>query len=140
MSELDSQARARALQGATFATLRGRAITQEAKALVGDLCEQVTAYEIAREVRKNQRKSTGAKFQQAVGAFLADLLLAQTGDKPRLWVFRALHAEAFTGEPFGFRMFSPLVRALEGLGFIEHCVYRKPYPGLLSEESARLAR
>lgn len=111
--------RARALQGATYATLRGRAITQDAKALVKDLCEQVTAYEMTSKARKNQRKSTAAKMQQAVGAFAADLLLALSGNDPRQWVYRALHAQGFTGEPVTYRMFSGLVGAMERLGLVE---------------------
>ena len=81
------------------------------------MCAQVVAYE--REYGTHQHKP-GHAVDKAVGAFVADLLVAQSDDKPSKWVHRALHAKGFSGGPVGHRVFIRVLGALKGLGLVEH--------------------
>jgi hypothetical protein len=109
--------RTQVLQDATYASLQGSAKSKAAQALVGAVFAQVAAYESA---HRTQQHKPGAAVQEAIGAFLADLLVAQSDEKPSLWVHRALHAEGFSGGPVGHRVFIRALDALKGLGLVEH--------------------
>jgi hypothetical protein len=106
---------ARALRNATQATLLGHAVTKEAKGLLADVCERVV-----KDQRKHEpTKPNAAKMRGAVDAFLADLLVAQSGDRPREWVYRAMNQRGFTGMPVGYRVFQKVVASLKRLKLVE---------------------
>jgi hypothetical protein len=109
--------RPRALQDAAFAALRGSASSKAAKALVAAVCAQVAAFEDEHGTKKYK---PGQAVDDAVGAFVADLLVAQSGEKPRVWMYRSLHAKGFSGGPVGHRVFIRVLGALKGLGLVEH--------------------
>ena len=90
-----------ALRNATFATLSGHAVTKEAKRVLADVCARVVADQLEHEATNcNPRK-----LRSAVDAFLADLLIAQSGDEPREWVYRAMSPRGFTGALVSYRVF-----------------------------------
>jgi hypothetical protein len=106
---------AHALRNATQATLLGHAATKEAKSLLADVYGRVVEDQHKHEAtRPNVRK-----LRAAVNAFLADLLVAQSGDRPREWVYRALNPRGFTGVPVGYRVFLKVVESLKRLKLIE---------------------
>jgi uncharacterized protein YecT (DUF1311 family) len=110
-----NDSRAHALRNATQATLLGHAATKEAKSLLayvyGRVVEDLHKHEAT---RPNARK-----LRSAVDAFLADLLVAQSGDRPREWVYRAMNPRGFTGVPVGYRVFLKVVESLKRLKLIE---------------------
>jgi hypothetical protein len=114
------QTPAQILRNATFASLEGSAITPAAKKLVGALYTRVVAQVTLHEAETNGTKTNRAKLKKAIEAFLADLLMAQTGKQPKQWVYRALKPAGFTGGPVGYRVFMPLRQALIELGLVEH--------------------
>jgi hypothetical protein len=60
------------------------------------------------------------KLRKATGAFLADLLMAHAGPRPRHWVYRAMSPRSFTGASVGYDVFvKRLVPALERLRLLE---------------------
>jgi hypothetical protein len=109
--------RAQALKDAAYASLQGRAKSKAAQALVRAACAQVARYES--EHGTHQHKP-GPAVDEAIGAFLADLLVAQSDERPSEWVHRSLHAEGFSGGPVGHRVFSRVLNALKGLELVEH--------------------
>jgi hypothetical protein len=109
--------RAQALRDARFASLQGCPKSKAATALVEAVFNQVAAYE--NEHATYQHKP-GSPVHAAVGAFLADLLVAQSETSPSPWVHRALHAQGFTGGPIGHRGFTRSLAALKGLRLVEH--------------------
>ncbi len=115
-TDTTNTARSQALQDAGYASLQGSAKSKAAKALVRAICAKVTAYESDHST--HQHKS--GKVHDAVAAFLADLLVAQSDDKPSEWVHRSLHAKGFSGGPVGHRVFIRVLDALKGLGLVEH--------------------
>jgi hypothetical protein len=109
--------RAQALRDASFASLQGSAKSKAAQALVKDACARVAAYESKGGTRQYK---AGLAVNEAVGAFLADLLVAQSGERPSPWVHRSLHAKRFSGGPVGYKVFKRVLDALKGLGLVEH--------------------
>jgi hypothetical protein len=109
--------RAEGLRGAAYASLQGRAVTKAAKALVKATCAEVDAYESKHNTYKHK---AGLAVHAAVGAFLADLLTAQSDESPSDWVHRSLHAKGFSGGPVGHRVFIRALDALKGLVLVEH--------------------
>ena len=83
--------------------MQGSAKSKAAQALVRAACAQMAAYE--REQGTHQHKP-GPAVHEAVGAFLADLLVAQSDERPSEWVHRSLHAKGFSGGPVGHRVFT----------------------------------
>jgi hypothetical protein len=116
----NEQLSAEVLRSASFASLEGSAITPAAKKLVGALYTRVVAQVTLHEAETNAKKTNRTKLKKAVEAFLADLLMAQIGKEPKRWVYRALKPSGFTGATVGYRVFMPLQRALNDLGFVEH--------------------
>ncbi len=105
-----------ALRNATFATLSGHAVTKEAKGLLADVYARVVADQLEHEkTNRNPRK-----LRSAVDAFLADLLIAQSGDEPREWVYRAMNPRGFTGALVGYRVFLKVVASFSRLELIQH--------------------
>jgi hypothetical protein len=91
----------------------------QAKALVGAACAQVAAYESEHGTYQHK---PGPAVNAAIGAFLADLLVARSDEKPSEWVHRSLHAKGFSGGPVGHRVFVRALDALKSLGLVEHVV------------------
>jgi hypothetical protein len=102
------------LRDATFASLEGHACTEAAQALIEAVNEQVLQ-QLSRSEAEGAAKTNRRKLRQAIGAFLADLLLANGK-----WVFRSLKKDGFTGAAVGARVFLPLQRALRELGLVEY--------------------
>jgi hypothetical protein len=109
--------RPEALRGAAYASLQGSAKSKAANALVETVFAQVAFYETK---HSTFARKPGPLVHEAIGAFLADLLVAQSDDKPSEWVFRALHAKGFSGGPVGYKVFKRVLDALKGLGLVEH--------------------
>jgi hypothetical protein len=109
--------RPQALRDAAHASLQGSAKTKEAEELVAALCTRVAAYESEHGTYQHK---PGAAVEKAIGAFLADLLLAQSDERPSAWVHRSLHAEAFSRGPVGHKVFKRALDALKGVGLVEH--------------------
>jgi hypothetical protein len=86
---------------------------------VKDACLQLVAFESKHSTKKYK---PGPGVEYAVGAFLADLLAAQSDDRRSKWVFRSLHAKRFTGGPVGHKVFKRVLEALKNLGLVEHAV------------------
>ena len=104
-----------------YASLNCRAISDEAKALIDQLSSVVEDQEIESGKRKNRRREkTTRKQWQAVESFAGDLLFAATKAKAEGWCYRSLKAENFTNERVTYRAFTSLLKALEGLGYVEH--------------------
>ncbi len=106
-----------AFRDAAFASLQGSAKSKAALALVRAACTQVARHE---HVNGTHQHKPGAAVEEAVGAFLADLLVAQSDESPSEWVHRALHAQGFSGGPVGHRVFIRVLSALKGLKLVEH--------------------
>jgi hypothetical protein len=108
------------LRNAAFASLDGRALTPEAKKLVAEINTRVVARVTLDESKPGGVKTNRKMLKAATEAFLADLLTAHSGKRPRRWVYRAMTARGFTGAPVGYRVFRPLQDALRAIGLIEH--------------------
>src|ERR1700738_1877824 len=112
----DQPSHGRALRNGEFASLLGYPATKAAKRLVDHVYARVAADQ--REHAATQANEN--KLRNAVGAFLADLLVAHAGTRPRYWVYRAVTPRAYTGAPVGYDVFvKRLVPALERLGLVE---------------------
>src|SRR5262245_54145172 len=109
----------RELDDALFAALVCRVHSDEARALALIVAEMVGAHELAKGMRKNKRKKRQAALSTAVERLLADLLLAQTSEKTRGYVYRSLRPAGFTESEVGYRVFKDLVDALVDLGLLE---------------------
>jgi hypothetical protein len=109
--------RTQALQEAAYASLHGSAKSKAAKALVRATCAKVAAYE---NEQATHHHKPGPAVHHAVGAFLADLLVAQSDAKPSPWVHRSLQAKGFSGGSVGHRVFCRALDALKGLKLVEH--------------------
>ena len=110
--------RAQTLQDAAYASLQGRAKSKSAQALVRAVCSQLAAYE--GQHSSHQRKP-GPAVEKAVGAFLADLLVAQSDEKPSRWVHRAACMPMGSQEDLWATAYSyAVLGALKGLGLVEH--------------------
>jgi hypothetical protein len=109
--------RAQALKDAAHASLQGSAKSKAANKLVATLCARLAAYESEHATYQHK---PGPAVEKAIGAFLADLLVAQSEERPSAWVHRSLHAKGFSGGPVGHKVFRRVLHALKGLGFVEH--------------------
>jgi len=107
------------LQAATNATLRAHATSEEAKVLVANLARMVEDHGVTTGARKNRRRSTAGKLEYATGALLANLLKPLGAHEPNGWVYRSMHADAFTGCAVSHRTFVQLVDGLTELGLVE---------------------
>jgi hypothetical protein len=105
----------RALRNAAFASLLGYPATKAAKRLVDDVYARVAA-----DQREHaQTAANENKLRNAVGAFLADLLVAHSGKRPAHWVYRSMSPRNFTGASVGHSVFvERMVPTLERLGLV----------------------
>jgi len=116
-TEVIDDTRAQALKDAAYASLQGKARSKAATKLVATLCARLAAYESEHGTYQHK---PGPAVKTAIGAFLADLLVAQSDERPSAWVHRSLHAERFSGGPVGHKVFTRVLDALRGLGLVEH--------------------
>jgi hypothetical protein len=105
-----------AMHGAVYAPLMGRPISDEGRAVVVRLHEAITAHERTAGLRKYERGKTSPQFMKAIGAFTADLLLAQK--KGNGWIQRSLRAESFDNGPVTRTQALAVVKALVALGLM----------------------
>jgi hypothetical protein len=88
-----------AMFNAVHAPLMGKPISDQGRAVVTRLHEAITAHERTAGLRKYARGKTSAQFNKAIGAFAADLLLAQTHKRGEGWIQRSLRDESFDKGP-----------------------------------------
>ena len=85
----------RELDDARYAALDCRAHSDQARALVAAVTDLVAAHELASGTRTNKRKKKQTALGAAVERLLADLLLAQTSEKTKGYVYRSMRPEGF---------------------------------------------
>lgn len=119
LAGLDDTQRRAVLEKAQFAALSRAPATPEAKALVDAVASRLESLEGEIEARQRQRGKAADRFRQAVGAFLADLLMAPGGGTFGGLVHRANDPDAFTGEAVGYRQFAAVRQGLERLELVE---------------------
>jgi hypothetical protein len=105
---------------AVHAPLMGRPVSDQGRAVVTRLHEAITAHERTAGVRKYERGKTRPQFAKAIGAFAADLLLAQTHKKAKGWIQRSLRPESFDNGPVTRTQGLAVVEGLVALGLIRH--------------------
>src|SRR5262245_31357780 len=109
----------RELDDARYAALDCRAHSDQASALVAAVTDMVAAHELTAGSRTNKRKKKQAALNSAVERLLADLLLAQTSEKAKGYIYRPTRPEGFTESNVGYRVFKALVDALVDLCLLE---------------------
>jgi hypothetical protein len=109
-----------AMFDAVYAPLMGRPISDPGRAVVTRLHEAITAHERAVGLRKYARGKTKPQFDKAIGAFAADLLLAQNHKMAKGWIKRSLRAESFDNGPITRTQGRAVVEGLVALGLIRH--------------------
>jgi hypothetical protein len=107
-----------AMFNAVYAPLTGMPVSDQGRALVARLHEAVTAHERTAGLRKYERGKTNAQFKKAIGAFAADLLLAQKHKKAKGWIRRSLRDEAFDNGPVTRTQGRAVVKGLVALGLM----------------------
>jgi hypothetical protein len=112
----------RAMINAVYAPLTGRPVSDQGRALVARLHELIEQHELSHSTkrRKYKRRKTNAQFDKAIGAFAADLLLAQRQAKAKGWVYRSLRDESYDGGPVSRTQGKAVVKGLSGLKLIRH--------------------
>jgi hypothetical protein len=114
-----------AMFDAVYAPLTGGPISDQGRAVVARLHDAITAHERTVNPRKYARGKTSAQFNKAIGAFAADLLLAQNHKKAKGWVQRSLRVESFDNGPVTRTQARAVVDGLIALGLMHHV---KGYP------------
>ena len=107
-----------AMFNAVHAPLMGWPVSDQGRAVVTRLREAITAHERAVNPRKYSRGKTGAKFDKAIGAFVADLLLAQAHKKAKGWIQRSLRPVSFDNGPVTRTQGRAVVEGLVALGLL----------------------
>ncbi len=114
---------AHALRDAEFAALTSRAMSEQARAVVGEVFRMILDEEARRGARTRQRGTAKVTaFKRALGAFLGDLLRAAGGKLSATgygWVYRSVSPNSFTGGPVSSRHFGNLRPPLRSLGLVE---------------------
>jgi hypothetical protein len=88
--------------------------------MVAQLREVITAHERNGGLRKYERRKTAAQFEKAIGAFAADLLLAQNHKMAKGWIKRSLRVESFDNGPITRTQGRAVVKALVALRLMRH--------------------
>jgi hypothetical protein len=109
-----------AMFDAVYAPLMGRPVSDQGRAVVARLYEAITAHERAVNPRKYARGKTRAQFEKAIGAFAADLLLAQTHKKAEGWIQRSLRPASFDNGPVTRTQGLAVVEGLVALRLMRH--------------------
>jgi hypothetical protein len=114
-----------AMFNAVYAPLTGMPVSDQGRAVVARLHEVITAHERAAGLRKYERGKKSAQFMKAIGAFAADLLLAQNHKKAKGWIQRSLRDESFDNGPVTRTQGRAVVDGLVAVGLMRHV---KGYP------------
>jgi hypothetical protein len=109
-----------AMFDAVYAPLMGRPVSDQGRAVVTRLHEAITAHERTVRPRKYTRGKTSVQFNKAIGAFAADLLLAQNHKKAKGWIQRSLRDESFDNGPVTRTQGRAVVEGLVALGLMRH--------------------
>jgi hypothetical protein len=109
-----------AMFNAVHAPLMGRPVSDQGRAVVARLHEAITAHERIAGLRKYERAKTSTQFDKAIGAFAADLLLAQSHKKAKGWIQRSLRVESFDNGPVTRTQARAVVDGLIALGLLRH--------------------
>ena len=109
-----------AMFNAVYAPLTGWPVSDQGRAVVTRLREAITAHERTAGHRKYERGKTSAQFDKAIGAFAADLLLAQSHKKAKGWIQRSLRDESFDNGPVTRTQGHAVVDGLVALGLMRH--------------------
>jgi hypothetical protein len=123
-----SPERADELRSAPLANLKGRATSASAAALVSNLAD---AYPRTTKnaTRSNRPRKLEPQFHTSIGAFLADLLMAQGNEEGGGWLRLSLAKNAFKKPSLvSYRMFDGLRTTWKAAGLIEE---HAGYPGKL---------
>jgi hypothetical protein len=107
-----------AIFNAVYAPLMGKPISDQGRAVVTRLHEAITTHERTVNPRKYSRGKTRARFDKAIGAFAADLLLAQTHKKAKGWIQRSLRPVSFDNGPVTRTQGLAVVEGLVALGLM----------------------
>jgi hypothetical protein len=103
-----------------MAALTCSPVSPEAAVLIEHLILAIHAEENRSGTRQRARRADDLEgFYTAVGALVADLLIARSNERSGGLVYRSLNANSFSGGPVAFRQFTATVRSLEALGLIE---------------------
>jgi hypothetical protein len=93
---------------AEYASLARHAVTDNGRALIAAVCQQVEDWEAQEGTRKRKRDSKAPAFARAIEGFVGDLLIAIAHkERPEGWVRRSVGRDAFTDARIG----RPLLRA-----------------------------
>ena len=109
-----------AMYSAVYAPLMGRPVSDQGRAVVTRLHEAITTHEHTSGLRKYARGKTNAQFDKAIGAFAADLLLAQTHKKAKGWIQRSLRVESFDNGSVTRTQGLAVIGGLVALGLMRH--------------------
>jgi hypothetical protein len=117
------------LRFAPLANLKGRPISTPAAALVSHIADAYPRT-TKKAARSNKPRKLGPQIHAAIGAFLADLLMAQGNEDGGGWVRLSLDKDNFKRPaPVSYRMFDGLRSDWKAAGLIaEHA----GYPGRLA--------
>ena len=117
-----------ALGSAPLATLRATPATAQAFTLMGDLAKRYPRPQAAKG-KAYARRKTLVDYANAVGAFIADLLVAAARNRSEGWIRCSHNKSDYTGKCVSWSMFDGVRKAWLEAGLIEH----KPgYPGMLA--------
>jgi hypothetical protein len=103
-----------------YATLDGRAVSHEGKALVGRVFALCLDWEREHAPRKARSRQEADTLLYTIEAFLYDLLRAHGTPSANGWVYRSLRPGEFTGELVSYRALSTLVGLMVRTRLLEH--------------------
>jgi hypothetical protein len=105
---------------AEYASLARHAVTDNGRALIAAVCQQVEDWEARQGTRKRKRLSKAPAFARAIEGFVADLLIAIAHkERAEGSVRRSVGRDAFTDEVVTYHDFNAIRHALVGLGLVE---------------------
>ncbi len=90
-----------------------------ARAAVAELANLLEDYEIAAGLRKYGRSSRADAYRSSLGAFVGELLIAQSKPDAAGWMSWPLSRSAYTELPHSYDDVKSAVEVLKALGFIE---------------------
>jgi hypothetical protein len=105
---------------ADYASLARHAVTDNGRALIAAVCQQVEDWEARQGTRKRKRLSKAPAFARGIEGFVADLLIAIAHkERAEGWVRRSVGHDAFTDDVVTYHDFKAIRHALVGLGLVE---------------------